>query len=157
MNKLPILAAAGLMVAFTAQGQVEFYKPGRPEDITQEQKAADIAYLTANEENAKKFIQAFYKDFADNATVLASSPFVVKTLAGNDYLVAKFLVSRPFLGATFEFKHGFVIDFKGKGWLVTLRVEDLKRFLNTGDREILGIVDLNPDSEITTPTPTPTP
>lgn len=79
--------------------------------------------------------------------MLASSPFVLKTLAGNDYLVAKLLVSRPFLGAAFEFKHGFVIDFKGKGRLVTLRADDLTRFLNTGDREILGIADLNPDSD----------
>jgi hypothetical protein len=155
MNKVLILAAIGLLIEFKAQGQVEFYKPSRSQEITQEQKAADLASLTANEENAKKYIQAFYKEFADNATVLASSAFVLKTLAGNDYLVAKFLVARPFLGATFEFKRGFVIDFKGKGWLVTLRADDLKRFLNTGDREILGIVDLNPDSDITAPTPTP--
>jgi hypothetical protein len=97
-------------------------------------------------EGAKAYIQLFYKEVGRaSILVVNSSPFVVKELNGNSFMVAKMWITDSNTGQ--QFIRGIVIDLE-TSWRQAMTESDYHMFLQTGNKQYLHekIDSLDPNS-----------
>jgi hypothetical protein len=86
-------------------------------------------------EGAKAYIQLFYKEVGQaSILVVNSSPFVVKELNGNSFMVAKMWITDSNTGQ--QFIRGIVIDLETT-WRQAMTESDYHMFLQTGNKQYL--------------------
>jgi hypothetical protein len=107
----------------------------------------DLLESLSTPETAKAFLEELYRSIGSPFTVVNVGPFELRTLNGEDYLLAKAWVTarngtQVVVGVVNDFNHD---------WKCTIGLAEFNRFLQTGNRRILGQPDLNLPSE--TPVP----